>query len=158
MIGEREMQVDESLYMKFPVALQRKLLNKEIEFPDTTKFTYERLLTYRAVTRNYDDNREVTLEDFKSYYELKKTPKIPRGMRKDLITDPHYYGVSSFLKKEIVEQKMKFPNPKKKMVVGYVYSEGGPEDTNEKDQHVCWWLYQGADVSGFKLIGENNNE
>lgn len=72
MIGEREMQVDESLYMKFPVALQRKLLNKEIEFPDTTKFTYERLLTYRAVTRNYDDNREVTLEDFKSYYELKK--------------------------------------------------------------------------------------
>ena len=100
--------------------------------------------------------REVTLEDFKSYYELKKTPKIPRGMKKDVTMDPHYYGVSSFLKKEIVEQKMKFPNPKKKMAVGYVYCEGGPEDTN--DQHVCWWLYEGTDVSGFRLIGESNNE
>ena len=150
------MQVDKSLFMKFPVALQEKLLNREIEFPDTTRFTYERILTYRAVARNSDDNREVTLEDFKSYYELKKTPKIPRGMKKDVTMDPHYYGVSSFLKKEIVEQKMKFPNPKKKMAVGYVYCEGGPEDTN--DQHVCWWLYEGTDVSGFRLIGESNNE
>ena len=44
---------------------------------------------------------------------------------------------------------MKFPNPKKKMAAGYVYSEGGPQHT--VDQHVCWWLYEGADVSGFKL-------
>lgn len=152
------MQVDKSLYMKFPVILREKLINKEIEFPDTTKFEYEKIQTYRAVARNSDDNREVTLEDFKSYFELKKTPKVPRGMNKDWASDPHYYGVSSFLKKEIVEQKMKFPNPKKKMVVGYVYSEGGPEDTNIKDQHVCWWLYEGADISGFKLMGEKINE
>ena len=45
---------------------------------------------------------------------------------------------------------MKFPNPKKKMAAGYVYSEGGPQHT--VDQHVCWWLYEGADVSGFKLM------
>ena len=56
------------------------------------------------------------------------------------------------MNKEIVEQKMKFPNPKKKMAAGYVYSAGGPQETN--DQHVCWWLYEDADVSGFKLIGE----
>lgn len=47
---------------------------------------------------------------------------------------------------------MKFPNPHKKMAGGYVYSEGGPQET--KDDHVCWWLYEAADVSGFKLMGE----
>jgi hypothetical protein len=47
---------------------------------------------------------------------------------------------------------MKFPNPNKKMAIGYVYKEGGPQDT--KDQHVCWWLYEGADVSGFKIEGK----
>lgn len=48
---------------------------------------------------------------------------------------------------------MKFPNPKKKLAAGYVYSAGGPQDTRE--EHVCWWLYTGADVSGFKLIEEH---
>lgn len=62
---------------------------------------YERVLTYRAVERKVEDNREITREDFKSYFELG------------------------------------------------VYKEGGPQET--KDQHVCWWLYQDADVSGFKL-------
>ena len=150
------MQVDKKLCMKFPAVLQNKLLNNEIEFPDTTMFEYEKILTYRAVERNTNDNRKVTLDDFKSYFELKKTPKTPRGMGRNIENDPHYYGVSSFLKKEIVEQIMKFPNPNKKMAVGDVYCEGGPQDTN--DQHVCWWLYDGADVSGFELMGEKNGE
>lgn len=150
------MQVDQELCIKFPAVLRDKLLNNEIELPDTTQFEYESLFTYRAVERNTDDNREVTLEDFKSYFELRKMPKKPRGMVGDITKDPHYYGVSSFLKKEIVEQKMKFPNPKKKMAAGYVYSAGGPQNTN--DQHVCWWLYAGVDVSGFKLIEEKDNE
>lgn len=47
---------------------------------------------------------------------------------------------------------MKFPNPNKKMAEGYVYKEGGPQET--KGQHVCWWLYKDADVSGFKLKGD----
>lgn len=100
-------------------------------------------------------NQDFT-DNYRSYFELKKTPKTPRGMGRNIENDPHYYGVSSFLKKEIVEQIMKFPNPKKKMAVGYVYCEGGPQDTN--DQHVCWWLYEGADVSGFELMGEKNGE
>ena len=100
-------------------------------------------------------NQDFT-DNYRSYFELKKTPKTPRGMGRNIENDPHYYGVSSFLKKEIVEQIMKFPNPKKKMAVGYVYCEGGPQDTN--DQHVCWWLYDGADVSGFELMGEKNGE
>lgn len=150
------MQVDKALCLKFPAVLRDKLLNNEIELPETTQFEYDDLFTYRAVERKVDDYREVTLEDFRSYFELRKTPKTPRGMSGDFTKDPHYYGVSSSLKREIVEQKMKFPNPKKKMAAGYVYSGGGPQNTN--DQHVCWWLYDGADVSGFKLIEEKKDE
>ena len=150
------MQVDKALCLKFPAVLRDKLLNNEIELPETTQFEYDDLFTYRAVERKVDDYREVTLEDFRSYFELRKTPKTPRGMSGDFTKDPHYYGVSSFLKREIVEQKMKFPNPKKKMEAGYVYSGGGPQNAN--DQHVCWWLYDGADVSGFKLIEETKDE
>lgn len=149
------MQLDKELCMKFPAVLRDKLLNKEISFPDTTMFEYEKILTYRAVERTREDNREITLEDFKSYYELHKAPKSPRGMSGNISEDPHYYGVSSSMKREIVEQIMRFPNPKKKMAMGYVYSAGGPQDTT--DQHVCWWLYKDADVSGFKLIKEKND-
>lgn len=46
---------------------------------------------------------------------------------------------------------MKFPNPNKKMAVGYVHKESGPQKTTEKTQHVCWWLYEDADVSGFQI-------
>lgn len=150
------MQIDTELCLKFPVVLRERLLNKEIELPDTTQFEYDKLFTYRAVERNKEDHREVTLEDFKSYFELGKSPKTPRGLGADITKDPHYYGVSSFLKREIVEQKMRFPNPKKKLAAGYVYSAGGPQNT--KDEHVCWWLYEDADVSGFKIIEEGNYE
>lgn len=150
------MKIDVELCNKFPAVLRDKLLSNEIELPDTTQFEYDNLLTYRAVERDVDDNREITLEDFKSYFELGKKPKRPRGMSGDISKNPHYYGVSSFLNREIVEQKMKFPNPKKKMAVGYVYSAGGPQSTN--DQHVCWWLYAGVDVSGFRLMEENSHE
>lgn len=144
--------IDKELCDKFPTVLRNKLLNKEIELPKTAQFEYADLVTYRAVERTADDNREVTLEDFKSYFELGKMPKRPRGISKDITKDPHYYGVSSFLKREIVEQIMRFPNPKKKMAVGHVYSAGGPQDTDKNKSHVCWWLYREADVSGFKLI------
>lgn len=150
------MQVSKELCLKFPVVLRDKLLQNEIEFPDSTQFEYDDLITYRAVERNTEDYSEVTLNDFKSYFELGKSPKRVRGLPKDITKDPHYYGVSSFLKKEIVEQQMKFPNPRKKLAVGNVYSAGGPQHTT--DQHVCWWLYKDADVSCFKLIKEDNDE
>lgn len=108
------MQFDPELYNKFPVILRDKLTNNEIELPDGTLFDYEKILTYRAVQRKEDDFTPVTETDFRSYFELNKKPKSPRGVKKDFSKDPHYYGVSSFLKKEIVEQKMKFPNPRKK--------------------------------------------
>lgn len=70
------------LYYKFPVILRDKLLAGEIILPDTVLFTYNKILTYRAAERSVKDNHLVTIEDFKSYYELKKKPKIPRGMKK----------------------------------------------------------------------------
>lgn len=149
------MQLEKAICMKFPAVLRDKLLNKEFELPDTTLVDYEKMLTYRAVERQPDDSHEVTIEDFKSYFELNKKPKSPRGMKTDFLKDPHYYGVSSFLKREIVEQKMKFPNPNKKMAIGYVCKEGGPQHT--KGEHVCWWLYVNADVSSFKLEENGDN-
>lgn len=146
------MLLEEELCIKFPAVLRDKLLRKEIELPDTAMFEYEKILVYRAVERKTDDTRKVTIDDFRSYFELGKKPKVPRGVKKDFLKDPHYYGVSSYLKKEIVEQKMKFPNPNKKMAIGHVYKEGGPQDTNVRQQHVCWWLFEHIDVSGFELM------
>lgn len=151
------MQLEKELCMKFPVVLRDKLLSHEIELPDDTQIDYRTILVYRAVARKESDNSEITLDDFKSYFELNKNPKNPSGYKGDIKKDPHYYGVSSFLKREIVEQIMRFPNPNKKMAEGYVYKEGGPQETNLKEQHVCWWLYKDADVSGFTLKEDRLN-
>ena len=78
------MQIDKKLCDKFPVVLKNKLLNNGIELPNTTQFEYDDLLTYRAAKRNSDDNREVTLSDFKSYFELHRTPKRPRGTNRNI--------------------------------------------------------------------------
>lgn len=136
--------------------MRDKLLVREIELPDGTLVEYEKIWAYRAVEREAEDQHEVNIEDFRSYFELGKRPKKEtkkvRGVSSDIEHDPRYYGVSLFLKKEIVEQLMKFPNPHKKMAGGYVFQEGGPQHTTTSDQHVSWWLYEGTDVSGFKLL------
>lgn len=146
-----KMQIDNEMCLRFPVVLRDKLLKKEIELPDTVFFDYEPVLVYRAAERKKEDDTPIQAEDFKSYFELKKTPKGARGVKKDWKKDPHYYGVSSYLDRKIVEQMMKFPNPRKKMAVGYVHKEGGPQETNKDTKHVCWWLYEDADVSGFEI-------
>lgn len=146
------------LYLKFPVVLRNKLLNNDFQLPRGTKFQYEDIFAYRAVERTKEDNHEVSLTDFKSYFELGKSPKTPRGLNEqDCKNNPFYYGVSVFIDRKKVEQIMKFPNPKKKIAEGYVYSDGGPQHTRE-DGHVCWWLYEKADVSNFKLVEVNNEK
>ena len=150
------MSLSEDFYIKFPTILRDKLLKNEIKFPNTIKFDYEKLLVYRAINRKENDNHAVTLDDFKSYFELKKNPKRPRGPKENITKNPYYYGVSSFLKRGCVEQLMKFPNPNKKMIKGYVYKEGGPQDT--KDLHVCWWLYEKVDISGFEILEDYCDE
>ena len=104
---------------------------------------------YRGIERLEDDYTRPGELDFRSYAELGK--KKTRGRRVDT-TDPHYYGVSFFRKKEIVENMLAFPNPKKKMMKGNVYCEGGPEETNEETEHVCWWLYESVEFDGFLIV------
>ena len=146
----------DTLAEKFPMVLKEKIKNRELIFPEETKYEYNPILTYRAISREKDDFTEVTRADFKSYFELGKAPKKkPRGVKIEKIAE--WYGVSSFLRKEIVEQKMSFPNPHKKMAVGYVTCEGGPQYTNLKEYHVCWWLFENADVSGYKIVEEREN-
>lgn len=139
------------LVEKFPEVLCKKIKSREIILPEGTKYNYNKIYTYRAIARNEDDFTAVSRDDFKSYFELAKKPKkMPRGVK--IENRPDYYGVSTFLNKESVEQIMKFPNPNKKIAAGYVYCEGGPQYTNEEKQHVCWWLFEDADISGYKLV------
>ena len=86
--------------------------------PESTKFEYSPIYAYRAVEREIGDEHEVTNDDFRSYFELRKKPKQPRGITYDIEKDSHYYGVSCFTKREVVEQKLKFPNPRKKLAAG----------------------------------------
>lgn len=145
----------DKLLLKFPAAMRQKFVEKDITFPDETLFEYKPVLVYRAVERKENDFRNVTNDDFKSYFELGKTPKkSPRGKKVDWEVDPHYYGVSSYIDEKIVKQLMKFPNPNKKMAVGYVVQGGGPQETNLVTKHVCWWLYDTYEVTGFKLKEE----
>ena len=99
--------MNKELYSKFPYVLRNKLIKNEIRFPDSTKFEYEPLYVYRAVARKHDDNSDISLEDFKSYFELQKKP---RGVTDNLDENATYYGVSSFLNKEIVKQVRSFPS------------------------------------------------
>ena len=89
--------MNKELYSKFPYVLRNKLINNEIRFPDSTRFEYESLYVYRAVARKCDDNSDVSLKDFKSYFELNKKP---RGVTETLEENAKYYGVSSFLDKK----------------------------------------------------------
>ncbi len=141
----------EALYQKFPVILQQKLLRNEISLPHNTEFQYAPIKAYRAIERTENDYTAVSRNDFRSYFELKKNPKNMRGVRQNLEKDPHYYGVSTYMSEEPIIQQMHFPNPKKKMAEGYVYMEGGPQQTRSHDGHICWWLFADADVSGFVI-------
>ena len=142
----------DKLVERFPEFLCEKIKSRKIILPESTEYNYEKIYTYRAIVREKDDFRDVDRGDFKSYFELGKNPKkLPRGVKK-IEDSPDFYGVSTFLNKESVEQIMNFPNPNKKIAAGYVYCEGGPQYTNEKKQHVCWWLFEDADVSGYKLV------
>ena len=147
------MRLNIELCMKFPSVLRYKLLNGELDLPESTRFTYEPIYAYRAVEREADNSSPVTRMDFRSYYELKKTPKHPRGLRQeDYEHDAHYYGASCFTNRKIVEQKLNFPNPRKKLAAGYIVQECGAEHT--ECYHVCWWLYNGTEINTFTLMEE----
>lgn len=124
----------QELYLKFPAILKEKLKSGEIAFPEQTEFEYMPIKAYRGIARIEEDNTPVSRYDFRSYAEMNK--KKTRGSRID-VSKPEYYGVSLFTKREIVENLLAFPNPKKKMICGEVYCKGGPQLTNEKADHIC---------------------
>ena len=137
---------------KFPITLREKIKNDGFAFPEQTELEYEPILAYRGITRKEGDLSGVTRRDFRSKAE-KKEKKI-RGQVIDQ-TNPTYYGVSLFKDKDILKSKFvnafKFPNPRKKIAVGYIKQESGPQLTNEETTHVCWWLFEDADLSTFRF-------
>ena len=44
-----------------------------------------------------------------------------------------------------------FHNPKKKMICGEVYCEGGPHLPNEQTHHICWWLFETVNLDKFSI-------
>ena len=132
-------------YLKFPSVLREKIENGEFVFPENTKYQYSPIFGFRGIERTVNDYTAVSRKDFLSYAELNVSR---RGINKK---DPHYFGVSLFVNKESVENALKFPRPDKKIAQGYVYAEDGPSELNLESGHICWWLYDNAEVKGFSI-------
>lgn len=144
------MDSNEEFYNKFPIVLAQKLRDGDLTFPENMEVEYEPIHVYRVIEREDGDDHPVDHLDFRSYFELKKKPKNPRGVSSNYMSNPHYYGVSSFKSRAMVEQKRLFPRPRKKLAEGEVYMEAGPQETTE--EHVCWWLYKNVEIKGFNIM------
>lgn len=143
------MHVPEELPMKFPVILRDKLRTGEIVLQDEVKFEYEPIQAFRCINRKESDTTAVSRNDFKSNAELGRTNfkgKIEHPERL-----PEYYGVSFYQKREELDVRLGLPKRNRKVVKGYVQQEGGPQLQSRESSHVCWWLYENADVSNFSL-------
>lgn len=143
------MNVSEELLMKFPVIFRDKLRTGEIVLQDEVKFEYEPILAFRCINRKAGDNAAVSRSDFQSNAELRRT-KI-KGITEHPERLPEYYGVSFYQKREELDVRLKLPQKNRKVVKGYIQQEGGPQLQNKKTSHVCWWLYENADVSNFSI-------
>ena len=62
----------EELYENFPTILKEKLRNKEIEFPSNTKFDYEKIYVYRAVSREITDFHVISYKTLNKRYFLQQ--------------------------------------------------------------------------------------
>lgn len=144
------MKVSEELLMKFPVIFRNKLKSGEIELQDEVKFEYEPILAFRCINRKAADTTAVSRNDFKSNAELGRTNFKDKTEHPELSTE--YYGVSFFQKREELDMRLSLPKKNRKVVKGYIQQEGGPQLRSSKSSHVCWWLYENADVSGFRIV------
>lgn len=141
--------------MKFPCILQEKLKNNdELQFPENTQYEYEKIYGYRCIRRATEDNTPIDRSDFRSNIEtsISQGQKIRkrRAQDKEPEDDINYYGTSLFEKKEMLANVMHLPKPSKKICSGYVFMEGGPQVT-DGNYHINWWVYEEADLSGFKI-------
>ena len=139
------------IYSMFPAILKNKLLNNELQFPADTKVKYETFKAYRGIEREKDDNTPINRNDMKSYAELNK--KLPRAF--EITNAIDYYSVSLFTDLKMLKESWKFPRPHKKIALGTVFQEGGPQLTNIETSHVSWWLYDiDIDFKDFEIIEE----
>lgn len=135
---------EKELCMKFPCVLRKVLEDKVVSFDADTEFKYEPFLGYRVVFRkDENDFSPISENDFRSQVELGRI----RGLD---LSDIGAYSVSFNLDRLNLEFAFKFSlHPERKIIKGNIFQEGGPRRIDNKTQHVDWWIYEGADLSGF---------
>ncbi|MCM1304089.1 MAG: hypothetical protein NC305_11880 [Lachnospiraceae bacterium] len=146
------MKVPEDLLMKFPVIFRNKLESGEIVLQDEVKFEYEPVWAFRCIDRKAADTTDVSRNDFRSNAELGRTNFKGKIEHPELL--PEYYGVSFYRKREELDVRLGLPRKNRKVVEGYIRQEGGPQLQSGKTSHVCWWLYENADVSSFSIVDQ----
>lgn len=141
--------MDEAFLLLFPAVLKEKLKMGEISFPNGTEYRYHDIEAYRCYFRKENEKNEINREDFRSHAELKIQL---RG--KNVYKRPEYYGTSLFTSLEELQNIESLNRPQKHIAKGYIQDKGGPVYRNIKNSHICWWLYEKADVSSFRDIEE----
>lgn len=140
--------MDKEFYLKFPCVLKSALLKGEVAFDEAhTLIEYSKIDVYRGITREKDDNSEISKDDFLSYAELGRKPA--RGRKADI----GWYSCSFYTEKDELELALKLPRFNKKISKGFIKKENGPIRKSEKDSHIHCWLYEDSDVEkAFKVV------
>lgn len=137
--------MNEEMILLFPAVLKEKIRTGEFVFPNETEYKFDLIEAYRCYFRN-NDNRTIDREDFRSHAE-KGIRLRGTGNRK-----PEYYGTSLFVSLDELENIESLNKPGKCIAKGLIYDKGGPICKSQKNTHICWWMYEKADVSSFKKI------
>lgn len=130
----------------FPAILREKMKKGEFTFPTNTEYVYSPITAYRCYFRNDGDDTLLNREDFRSHAEL------GRVLRGNGSSKPEYYGTSLFTSLGTLNNIQSLNKPEKRVAVGNINQESGPISRNELRCHVCWWLYEKADLSSFEEV------
>lgn len=134
-------------YDKFPAILKSKIYSGEFTFPPATKYIYEPFKAYRCIVRTPGDASAVNRGDMRSYPELGR--RVPRGRS---IDDPDWYSTSLNTSLDKLKHDMCLPKPNRKIAVGTVHQDGGPQHMKEGNTHVSWWVFEELDLSDFVFL------
>lgn len=132
-------------YDKFPAIIKKQLVEGVFCFPKGTEFKYPLFIAYRSIEREDGDDSPISREDMRTHPELGR--QKPRN-----VLEWDWYSTSLFTDVEELKQRLHFPKPKSKIVVGNVIAEGGPCYRKPASSHVSWWLFEDADVSHFHYL------
>ena len=73
-------------------------------------------------------------------------------MRGNGSSKPEYYGTSLFTSIGALNNIQSLNKPEKRVAVGSINQESGPILRNDMRCHICWWLYENADLSSFEEV------